>query len=139
MGQVMNEANLILKLELQSGMDFVPLPEFSRVDGQLLEWRTIRYFVELKTRNHAFGEYPDAVVDYQKWQALKQMETITTIPTLLAYGWSCGTWGVVFPTKVKSFEIASMTPNADSVSLNAGVQREVVKIDLSEFKTYAKR
>lgn len=133
----MLEANLIINLEMKSNCDFIEMPEFSRIDGQLMDKGIVRYFVELKTRNHAFGQYPDAVVDLQKWNALKDMEVITTVPTILAYGWSCGTWGIVFPSKVKSFDIQSMTPSPNSVSLNAGVTRDVVKIDLSEFITYA--
>jgi hypothetical protein len=132
----MIEANLIQRLETKSGLDYVELPEFSRIDGQLMENKTIRYFIELKTRTHKFGDFPDAVVDYSKWNALKQLETITTIPTLLVYGWTCGTWGVVFPTKVKSYDLTAITPSLASVSLNAGVSREVVKIDLSEFTIY---
>jgi hypothetical protein len=76
-------------------------------------------------------------VDLQKWNALKDMEVLTNVATILAYGWSCGTWGIVFPSKVKSFDIHSMTPSPNSVSLNAGVTRDVVYIDLSEFITYA--
>jgi hypothetical protein len=59
------------------------------------------------------------------------------IPAVLAYGWSCGTWGTITPASVKKFTIETLTPREDSVSLNKGVARDVIKIDKSEFELYS--
>lgn len=132
----MTDKELILKLELKYRLNSYELPEFSRVDGYLIRGNQIKYWVERKVRNVPFDAYPDAVVDLAKWQALIHMEQITTIPAILAYGWSCGTWGIVQPSKVKLWKSSSMTPSLDSVSLNAGVNRDVVHIYLNDFEVH---
>lgn len=114
------------------------MPEFSKVDSYLTAFNhplgTIDYWIERKVRNSTFNRYPDAIVDYQKWDALLALEHLTQINSLIAYGWSCGTWGFVQPSRVKLYMREAMTPRMTSVSLNKGVTREVVRIDNSEFR-----
>lgn len=113
------------------------MPKFSKVDGYLLnENSEVTVWLERKTRNVSFDTYPDVVVDAAKFFALIEMEDITTLPAVIAYGWSCGTWGIVRPVTVNKFTIESLTPRQDSVSLNKGVKRDVVKIDKSEFELH---
>lgn len=114
------------------------MPKFSKVDSYLTAFNRplgqIDYWIERKVRNNAFNKYPDAVVDYQKWDALLVLEKLTEVTSLIAYGWSCGTWGFLQPSRVRSFIREPMTPRITSVSLNKGVTREVVKINNSEFR-----
>lgn len=130
----MNDIELVEKIEQNWGK-LNELPEFSRIDSFIGNGH-IALWVERKVRNVPFNAYPDAVVDYAKWKALIDIEEITTTPAVLAYAWSCGTWGTVQPSTCKKFEIKSLTPSLESVSLNAGVERKVVHIDLSEFQLW---
>lgn len=130
----MEDRDLKFLVERKYQLNSFELPEFSRVDSYLVNGSQIKCWVERKVRNVAYDAYPDVVVDFDKWQALIQMEQITTIPALLAYGWSDGTWGTIQPSRCTNFKVESMTPRLDSVSLNAGVERQVVHIDLSEFE-----
>jgi hypothetical protein len=132
----MEDRDLKYLIEREYQLNSFELPEFSRVDSYLVRGNQIKYWVERKVRNVPFDTYPDAVVDFNKWQALLAMEEITTIPAYLAYGWSCGTWGIVRPMECTNFKVKLLTPSLDSVSLNAGVERKVVHIDLSEFKVW---
>lgn len=134
----MNEQELISKLtDVYKPFTYGWLPEFSRVDGYFYgEGNQPVVWVELKVRNVTFDQYPDAVVDLAKWLALQSIEEITTIPAVLVYGWSCGTWGIVQPSKVKQYDIEFLTPSLDSVSLNAGVKRKIAKINKTDFETY---
>lgn len=130
----MEDRDLKFLVERKYQLNSFELPEFSRVDSYLVSGSQIKCWVERKVRNVSFDAYPDAVVDFDKWQALIEMERITSITALLAYGWSCGTWGTIQPSRCTNFTVESMTPRLDSVSLNAGVERKVVHIDLSEFE-----
>lgn len=132
----MDDKDLKFLVERKYQLNSFELPEFSKVDSYLVSGSQIKYWVERKVRNVAHNDYPDVVVDFNKWQALIQMEQITTIPALLAYGWSDGTWGTIQPSRCINFRVESMTPRIDSVSLNAGVERQVVHIDLSEFEIH---
>lgn len=133
----MKDRDLLIKIQLEYGVNHRELPIFSRIDGYLLnENQEIIMWLERKTRNVTFDTYPDVVVDAAKFFALIEMEDITALPAVLAYGWSCGTWGTVRPAKVDKFTIESLTPREDSVSLNKGVKRDVVKIDKSEFELH---
>jgi hypothetical protein len=140
----MNDKELRIQLQLKFKLSSVDFPEFSRIDGYLFQNNPydynadgIKYWVERKVRNNTFDAYPDAVVDAAKWDALIHIESITTIPALLAYGWSCGTWGTVQPSRVTKFKTELLTPSMESVSLNKGVERSVIKIDLSEFQIHS--
>ena len=130
----MEDRDLKFLVERKYQLNSFELPEFSRVDSYLVSGSQIKCWVERKVRNVAYDAYPDVVVDFDKWQALIHMEQITTIPAILAYGWSDGTWGTVQPSRCTDFRVESMTPRLDSVSLNAGVERKVVHIALSEFE-----
>lgn len=130
----MNTDTLKEKISELSKLTYNDMPEFSRIDGTLTDEKgAIEYFVEFKTRNHPFGRYPDAVIDANKWRALLDINKMTTVSTLLVYGWSDGHWGYLLPIQVKDVIFSSLTPDENSVSLNRGVEREVVKISLSEF------
>lgn len=100
------------------------------INGEIKRW------VERKTRNVSFAAYSEAIIDRAKWEALIQMEKLTNVKAMIAYGWSCGTWGVVYPTKCATWTYGEITPSLESVSLNAGVKREVVYIPTSEFKVF---
>lgn len=133
----MKDRELLVKVQLEYGANHRNLPTFSKVDGYLLnENNEVSVWLERKTRNVSFDTYPDVVVDAAKFFALIEMEDITTLPAVIAYGWSCGTWGIVRPATVNKFTIESLTPRQDSVSLNKGVKRDVVKIDKSEFELH---
>ena len=130
----MEDRDLRFLVERKYKLNSFELPAFSRVDSYLIGSGGIKYWVERKVRNVAYDTYSDAVVDFDKWQALIQIEQITTIPALLAYGWSDGTWGTIQPSRCTGFNVEPMTPRLDSVSLNAGVERQVVHINLLEFE-----
>ncbi len=131
----MSDYKLSLALSKEFKLNQGQLPEFSRIDGYLFDDKhVVQYWVERKVRNNTFDLYPTAVVDYNKWMALIQIEQITTIPALLVYGWSCGTWGTLQPSIIPHYTTELLTPSLDSVSLNAGVERKVVKVSITEFK-----
>lgn len=139
----MDDRELQIKLQLHFKLTLSDLPMFSKIDGYLFNNdpyvynpNPIKYWVERKTRNVTFDAYPDIVVDAAKFFALIEIEDITTVPAILAYGWSCGTWGIARPAKIESFAIESLTPSMNSVSLNKGVGRDVVKIRKEEFELH---
>lgn len=133
----MRDDELLERVKAHYGLDHRELPEFSRIDGYLVnEHGQIQLWVERKTRNVTLSAYPDVVVDAAKFFALIEMQDITMIPAVLAYGWSCGTWGILTPATVTKFTVETLTPREDSVSLNKGVARDVVKLDKSDFELY---
>lgn len=131
----MSDYKLSLALVKEYKLNQGQLPEFSRIDGYLFDDKhVVQYWVERKVRNNTFDLYPTAVVDYNKWMALIQIEQITNVPALLVYGWSCGTWGTLQPSVIPHYTTELLTPSLESVSLNAGVERKVVKVSTTEFK-----
>lgn len=132
----MTDEELKARLAFEAGGIMRDFDEMAIIDSCLTINGEIKRWVERKTRNVSFDAYDDVVIDKAKWQALIEIERLTNIKAMIAYGWNCGTWGVVYPTKCATWRIGELTPSLESVSLNAGVTREVVYIPKTEFKLF---
>lgn len=133
----MTDEELKARIGFEAGGVVRDFDETAIIDSCLTINGEIKRWVERKTRNVSFEAYSEAIIDRAKWEALIQMEKLTNVKAMIAYGWSCGTWGVIYPTKCATWRFGEITPSLESVSLNAGVKREVVYIPTSEFKVFA--
>lgn len=133
----MTDEELKARIAFTAGGIIKDFDDMAIIDGVLTINGEIKRWIERKTRNVSFEAYDEAIIDLAKWQALIDMERLTNIPSMIAYGWNCGTWGVVYPSKCATFTIGEVTPSLDSVSLNAGISRKVVYIPKTEFKVFA--
>lgn len=130
----MQDKDLILFLEAHTNYTIKHFIGYSRLDSYFLNERNeLAGFLERKTRNVPIGTYDTAIIDFQKYQAMQYLEAATELNCWLAYGWSCGTVGVVQPTRCP-IKVEMVTPSDDSVSFNKGVQREVAHIEIKRFE-----
>ena len=102
-------------------------------DGRLVA------YVERKTRNVPIDYYPTAVVDARKWLGLLAAEHATGTKAVLAYAWSCGSWGWVRPSIVGPvLSTRILTPGPDSVSEGRHT-RPVIEVPIDVFTVTAPR
>lgn len=130
----MHDKDLILFLEAHTHYSIKHFVGYSRLDSYFLNERgELVGFLERKTRNVPIAQYDTAIIDFQKYQAMKDIEEATSLNAWLAYGWSDGVVGVVQPTRCP-IQVEMATPSDDSVSFNKGVQREVAHIEIKRFE-----
>lgn len=128
----MDDRNLLLFLEAHTNYKIREFGEYALMDAYMLNEGLLAGFIERKTRNVPIGKYDTAIIDYAKYEAMVQLEKTTQLDCWLAYGWSCGTVGVVKPTSCP-IQVKKATPSEGSVSLNAGLEREVAHIEIRRF------
>lgn len=129
----MNDLELTLFLEAHTDNVIKELGKYSKLDAYLLKDGELNGFLERKTRNVSIGKYDTAIIDYEKFLAMHKVEAATELKCWLAVGWSCGTVGVVQPTRCP-VKVEMVTPSETSVSLNKGVTREVAHIEIRRFE-----
>ncbi len=130
----MEDKDLVLFLEAHTSYTIREFAEFSRLDAYFMNDNgRLMGFLERKTRNVPIAKYDTAIIDYNKFEAMRQVEEATGLNAWLAYGWSDGVVGVIQPTRVP-IRVEMVTPSEESVSLNKGVQREVAHIEIKRFE-----
>lgn len=132
----MNDDTLRNYVEGTWNCRLIKLPEWHPIDYYAERNQRMVAWVETKTRNRRADEFSNQVIDVIKWWACITHENQMGLPVWIVLGYTDGVVRGIRPAAhLEKVQLDYFAPAEDSVSLNAGELRPVIKVPNSSFLT----